>query len=307
MPCLRRTKFSWKRAVRRILIVVLVLTMLSVAGSSSAFWVIFRRTPPPDLGPAPSFEDVDAARYPYEQVSFPSGENMLTGHWFPAPDPVGTVLIVHGFASSGEAHLIEAMYFRDNGFSVLVYDATGMGESEGDSVVGLCQSRWDVIAAVGYLRDNHPDTPLFLYGHSMGGYGVLAALAEVEADGVVCVNGFRSPVSLMHLTARRYVGILADFGYPFILLQNHLTFGSDGNADALETAGQTQVPVLILNARDDATVPQKAQLQPGDTEYENIEFCTIDGGHTGIWLAEDQRTANTQLLDRIVSFYLSTQ
>lgn len=295
---------SRKRIVCRILIVTTLVCAFFMASCSAAFLVVFRRMPPPELGAAPTYAALDSAVYPREEQFFLSGENTLSGCWFPAENPVGTVLIVHGLGSSGEAHLPETMFFLDHGFSVFTYDATGMGSSEGDSIISLSQSKWDVISAVDCLRRIQPDGPLFLYGHSMGGYGVLAALPEIEADGAVCINGFRTPLSMMHGSAKQRVGILADLSYPFLALQYRLCFGREGNADAMEAAIDAEVPVLILNARDDNVVPEQARLST-DGAYEHISVRTVDGGHTGIWLAEDLQSVNEPLMDTIAAFYLS--
>ena len=263
--------------------------------------------PPPDLGQAPTYEDVDSKVYPRTEVRFPSGKHTLFGCWFPVADSRGTVLIAHGLGSSGEAHLPETLFFINHGFSVFTYDATGMGHSDGRSVVGISQSRQDVISAVGYLRKTDPHGPLFLYGHSMGGYGVLSALPAIDATAAVCINGFRKPIALMHRCARRYVGILADMAYPFLCLQNRFTFGKQGNTDALLAARQAQIPVLILNGKEDRLIPQKAKLMAEETQTGDILFRTVAGGHTGIWLSNDGRHVNESLMEMILRFFLSKQ
>ena len=275
--------------------------------SSSIFHVLFRRMPPPDLGQAPTYADVDSRAYRRTEVRFPSGEHMLFSCWFPAANACGTVLIAHGLGSSAEAHLPETLFFLNHGFSVFSYDATGMGKSEGRSMVGMSQSRQDVISAVRYLRKSDPQGPLFLYGHSMGGYGVLSALPEIDANAAVCINGFRKPVALMYRCARRYVGLLADMAYPFLCLQNRFTFGKGGNADALLAAKQAQIPVLILNGKEDRLIPRKVKLTAKDSQTEDILFRTVDGGHTGIWLAEDGKHVNEPLMEIILGFFLSAQ
>lgn len=229
---------------------------------------------------------------------------MLVGSWFPRENSAGTVLIVHGMGSSGEAHLPETLFFLQHGFSVFAYDATGMGRSEGRNMVGLAQSKQDVINAANYLQQIRCPQPLYLYGHSMGGYGVLAALPEISARAAVCLNGFRTPVGLMHLSARRYVGILADMIYPLLRLQNRFRFGRQGNTDALSAAEQAKIPVMIFNGQDDSLIPEKVKLLFEDGISDTIRFTTVAGGHTGIWLSEGGQL-NEGLMNRILGFYQS--
>ena len=301
----RRTrKPVWKRVVLGIFVFLFSFSVLSMAASAVIFQVMFDRQPPPDLSRSMTYADPALDAYPRTTLTFPSGEQALTGFWFEAPEAWGVVLIAHGLGASAERHAAETAYFLDQGLSVFAYDATGMGSSEGDSIVGLAQSKLDVISAVTCLRQLEADLPLFLYGHSMGGYGVLAALEEIEAQAVVCLNGYRSPIRLMHSGAKAYVGLLADIQYPFLCLQNWFTFGADGNTDALSAASAAGIPVLILNASEDEVIPPAAALMPTEEMGDNICFRTVTGHHSGMWLS-DAKTVNEDLLTEIVQFYRS--
>ena len=294
-----------EKSCRRIWVMLLIVPMVLVLSPAVAFAAIFRRLPPPDLGSSVRYTDLDPLQFPRFDVRFPSGGNMLFGSWFPRENSAGTVLIAHGMGSSGEAHLPETLFFLQHGFSVFTYDATGMGRSEGRNMVGLAQSKQDVISAAKYLQQRGYPQPLYLYGHSMGGYGVLAALPEISARAAVCLNGFRTPIGLMHLSARRYVGFLADMVYPLLCLQNRFRFGRYGNTDALSAAGEAKIPVMIFNGQEDSLIPEKVKLHFEDGISDTINFTTVDGGHTGIWLSKEGEL-NEGLMNKILGFYQST-
>ena len=84
------------------------------------------------------------------------------------------------------------------GIAVLRFDFTGIGSSEGEFAnTNFSSNVQDLLAAVGFLRDNYA-APALLVGHSLGGAAVLAAAPQVpEAVGVVTIG---APASADHVT-----------------------------------------------------------------------------------------------------------
>ena len=79
-----------------------------------------------------------------ETVTFPSGDETLTGYIYGKDNTKGLVVVSHGLGSDSEGYIGETKYFVDNGFMVFAYDNTGSGASTGDSCVGLVQSVIDL-------------------------------------------------------------------------------------------------------------------------------------------------------------------
>ena len=84
------------------------------------------------------------------------------------------------------------------GIAVLRFDFTGIGSSEGEFAnTNFSSNVQDLLAAVGFLRDNYA-APALLVGHSLGGAAVLAAAPQVpEAVGVVTIG---TPASAHRVT-----------------------------------------------------------------------------------------------------------
>lgn len=297
-------KSTGKRVVLGILVFILCFCALSMILSAAAYRGIFARRPEPDTTLMLNYSDLDGSQYPREAVRFPSGDNLLGGWWYPSENPKGIVLVVHGLHSNGDNHLPETVYFVDHGLSVLAMDCTGAGSSEGDSVVGLSQSKFDVVAAVDYIRQRERELPLFLFGHSMGGYGVTAALAEnIDVDAVVSVAGFSTPVGLMYQYVKDYAGILADVEYPFLRLQNWFVFGSEGSTDAARAIEQSAVPVLLIGGSEDAVIPDEVRLDADNVSGPNVSYLTVTekfrNGHSGVWLSADAAEYGEELRKRL--------
>ena len=211
-----------RRLVSVLLIVLFSFCALSVVGSVVAFRVLFQRTDNLDSVVTLRYSRIDSKRYPRQEISFLSGENRLRGYLY-GKGSKGVIVIAPGISSDSEAHLPEIMRFLDSGYTALTYDMTGVCRSEGESRVGLQQAKRDLLAAIDFVRQEQ--LPIYLYGHSLGAYAVAAVLDETEVTAAICLSGFDSPVGMMHDSAKDYVGILADVEYPFLYLQNVLTFG----------------------------------------------------------------------------------
>ena len=263
---------------------------LSVAGSVVAFRVLFQRTDNLDSVVTLSYSRIDSKRYPRQEISFLSGENRLRGYLY-GKGSKGVIVIAPGVSSDSEAHLPEIMRFLDSGYTALTYDMTGVCRSEGESRVGLQQAKRDLLSAIDFVRQKQ--LPIYLYGHSLGAYAVAAALDETEVTAAICLSGFDSPVGMMHDSAKDYVGILADVEYPFLYLQNVLTFGDDADDKAIESINAVDTPVLLCHGSEDKTIPYARSLNAQSDRLKNPNaVChTIDAdfrsGHNYAWLSAD--------------------
>ena len=196
-------------------------------------------------------------RYEREAVSFLSGENRLRGHLYGAGNPEGLVVISHGLGGGEESYLAEAFYFVDHGYQVLCYSNTGCWDSEGKNCVGLCQSVLDLDAALTWVEgeSRFDGVPVFLYGHSWGGYAVTAILQfghDVAAS--ASVAGFNDPMTMIVEWGEGMIGPVVYLEYPFIWINQRLTFGDTLGLRAVDAINATDTPVLILHGDGDTTV-----------------------------------------------------
>ena len=213
------------KILRRVVIIaivfVLVFSLSSVIFSAVFFHFMFARRDSVREYVRIDYSLIDTGQYTRRAVSFLSGENTLKGYLYGEQNKNGLIIIAPGISSDADAHLAEIMSFVDSGYTVLAYDATGTFESEGESRIGLQQSKRDLLAAIDFAADDSVtrDMPVFLYGHSLGAYAAAAALEQTDVEAAICLSGFDSPVGTMYGTAKGYVGFLADIEYPFLYLR----------------------------------------------------------------------------------------
>ena len=222
-----------------------------------------------------------------EAVTFPSGENSLSG-LLVGTGSKGVIVVVHGMRSGMDAHFAEADYFAENGYTVLLYDATGTRTSGGSSRESVSYARDDLDAALDYLETTPLcDLPVYLYGHSSGGYAVATVLDRADAAAVLCA--FDDPIDTMCDTAAQYVGFLVQPQRPFLKLWNRIHAGSDANELASDCINETTVPVLIVGASDDAVIPadDSLYLHPETITDPNAVYLLWEGGHSDLWLSPE--------------------
>ncbi|MEG0575106.1 MAG: alpha/beta hydrolase [Anaerovoracaceae bacterium] len=86
-------------------------------------------------------------------------------------DPKHMVVLIHGIGEYAARYNRVASEFNKNGIAVFSMDLKGHGISYGKR--GHCAPRTEVFRDIDllieYAKDKHPDAPIVLYGHSMGG------------------------------------------------------------------------------------------------------------------------------------------
>ncbi len=107
------------------------------------------------------------------------GSTLFRRSWLPE-NPERAVLVVHGLAEHSGRYEGLAAWFAERGCAVHAYDHQGHGRSSGTR----CHVRRfddlldDLDQSLNWVRAEHPDLPIFLVGHSMGGLIVAALVVE---------------------------------------------------------------------------------------------------------------------------------
>jgi acylglycerol lipase len=117
------------------------------------------------------------------------GVSLHYGQWYPDGPARATVLVAHGYAehSGRYQHVIEALV--EAGYFVLAMDHRGHGKSDGErfNVERFDYFVKDLHRFVRLARDEQPELPLFMLGHSTGGLIAIHYVVqhEDELDGLV--------------------------------------------------------------------------------------------------------------------------
>ena len=147
----------------------------------------------------------------YQEFSLvtPDGTVLHTYRWIPE-QPVAVVQIAHGAVEHALRYDHFARYLADNGFAVYANDHRGHGKTAGspENVAylgerggGFLQLVEDMHLLTAHIREENPDLPVFLMGHSMGSLmaRVYASRWGAELHGLILTGTGRVSPALIAL------------------------------------------------------------------------------------------------------------
>jgi alpha-beta hydrolase superfamily lysophospholipase len=125
--------------------------------------------------------------------------------WYSQQPPKAVLMIAHGMAehSGRYGRLAEALV--EVGFEVYAHDQRGHGKTAEHGLLGLYaeENGWSLVVADlaqlnHHIRQQHPKTPIFLLGHSMGSYIAQAYLMQHSSSlqGAILSGSNYQPVAL---------------------------------------------------------------------------------------------------------------
>lgn len=173
------------------------------------------------------------------------GNNTLHAWWIPAAKggpQAPAALYLHGAGFGISANLPRIMKLRDEGFSVLAIDYRGFGLSDGD-LPSEISAYEDAQAAWAELARRAPNSPQFIYGHSLGG-AVAMDLAQTaaakDAAGLIMESTFTSVREMQQFTAYNWI--------PLGAVQTQYF-------DSLAKAPKLCMPTLFIHGSADYRIP----------------------------------------------------
>ena len=112
------------------------------------------------------------------------GVRIVYDVWTPDGDPRGVVVLCHGYAEHARRYDHVAQRFGEAGLTTYALDLRGHGRSGGKRVYlrNIGEYTADFHTLVGIAADEHPQLPLIVVGHSMGGGVVFAYGVEHPGD-----------------------------------------------------------------------------------------------------------------------------
>ncbi|XBQ17158.1 MAG: alpha/beta hydrolase [Oceanicaulis sp.] len=127
-------------------------------------------------------------RFEPEILDSPSGARLAVRVRAPEGEPRGIVQIHHGLSEHAGRYEDFAEFLADRGFAVGAHDHRGHGRTDADDALpgvfaakdGAGKVTTDALAVETLLRTRFADTPLIVFGHSMG--GVIAMNHAMQRD-----------------------------------------------------------------------------------------------------------------------------
>lgn len=174
----------------------------------------------------------------------------VTGRW---------VVICHGYSSAAYYMVGFARQFYEWGYNVLMLDARGCGNSEGDYIGMGWHDRLDLLGWVEWLNGAYAPENIVLYGVSMGGGTVMMASGEDLPENVRAIvedSGYSSAWEEFGYQLKSLFGLPAFPLMHFTSLITRVRAGYWlGQADAVAQVAKSQTPILFIHGEEDDFVP----------------------------------------------------
>lgn len=176
--------------------------------------------------------------------------------------PHSYVIFAHCFTCSRNytATRIISRALTHDGFAVLRFDFTGLGDSEGDFAdTNFTSNVEDLVSAAAWLTEHHR-APIMLIGHSLGGAAVIHAAHKISSiKAVVTLNAPSRPDHVKHLL-RDDIGTISRLGKARVNISGrefHIrsSFLKDlDNRNTAKKIAELNCALLILHSPQDAIV-----------------------------------------------------
>jgi uncharacterized protein len=274
---------------------VKVILLTALLSYFSACLVLFVQQRHLIFNPSTKLVDLPSAkdyRLPYQTIwiPIPRSQSRLHAWWIPAPNhqehftvlpnepaklaSAKVLLYFGGRGSNKSYHLPRIAGLRQIGFSILMIDYRGYGQSAGDlpSEVQLYE---DSQAAWTYLTHDRKIAPaqIMIYGESLGGAVALdLAVKQPTARGVILQSTFTSMADIA-----KHTSWMQWFPIDLLLTERF---------NSLAKMRSLQIPVLILHGETDPVVPSYMGQLLYDAAPTPKRLLLIPGkGHFSIYQA----------------------
>jgi len=200
-----------------------------------------------------------------EHRSAASGKPVrLHALWYAHADANAPVLLyLHGarYNVAGSAFRIRQMH--ELGFSVLALDYRGFGRST-DELPSEPMVYEDSRAAWTWLAHEHPDSPRYIFGHSLGGAIAVQLASEVtDARGLIVEGTFTSIPDVFQSMKWGWLPVTALITQRF---------------DSLSKIERVKVPVLVVHGSRDSLIRPALGRALFERASAQKKFVLVDGG-----------------------------
>ncbi len=271
--------------------------MTNTVAPLAVYEIAFKRYKRPDYTLYPGEYCIERykGRLTREEFTIDSDGVPLASYYYKSGLNKGLVIVCHGLHSGNDDYLPIIEWMVKRGFNVLGFNYKGTYESGGDSCVGMSESLVDLDHVLDYVlkTPRFSSQPLFLIGHSWGGFAVTSISSlKKNVKAVAALAPMNDAYNMMVDKGGEYIAHIADSNKPMFDKYQKDKFGDYVNYNGVKGINARFIPYLIAQGLTDKVITMKGtSVAAHEDEIINpyVQFFFRDGdrgGHDNIWHSE---------------------
>ncbi len=229
-------------------------------------------------GPFPGAKIVRPKDLPVEDIVLEDELGARLAGWIvPGQKGQGVVLLLHGYSVHRNILLKRARFLHQAGYTVMLFDFQGHGQSSGEFTTFGYREYYNVVAAMKILRERFPNEKIGIVATSMGAVSVFSQGHAIAADAYVLESPFVGLRRFFNVNLTSYFGSNSPFYTSFFLKVLSYRLGFD-TANYVPKDGLKDLsgPLLMIAAGEDAYV----------TLPEILTFFSYASEHKELWIIQ---------------------
>jgi acylglycerol lipase len=185
--------------------------------------------------------------------------------WEPQGKPKAIICLIHGLGEHTGRYAHVGKVLNDAGYTLFGFDLRGHGQTGGTRghIPSLDIALQDIHQFVEFQKQNFPNIPIFLYGHSLGGLFALAYTIQYT-DGIkgVIVTGVALHSPLLNQKVKVVMAKVLGSLLPAMIIPT-----------GLDPVTISRNPEVVKNYINDPLVHGKTSLGLGKTVLDAVNLC----------------------------------
>jgi alpha-beta hydrolase superfamily lysophospholipase len=230
------------------------------------------------------------AGFSAQSVAIPGVGHSVAAWWVDKGEGSPVVLLLHAVRADRSTMISRAQLLMKHGFSVLLIDLQGHGETPGEAITLGYRESADVVAAREWIRRTAPGRKIGVVGCSLGGASVLLAPQPSGFDAVVLEAVYPRIARAAENRIRIRLGALAPLLTPLLLMQLEPRLHiSASDLEPIRSIGRLGAPVLIVAGSEDEHTTLEESRELFGTASDPKSLWVVEGARHQDLLAFDSQ------------------
>lgn len=258
-----------KKTLKILLCILAAAAVISLAAGFAVYYIVISASSGKDIVfsadqnqmdiSEDDIDDLEKVEVEYTECEIQSYDGLKLHAWQIEGNEDVFVIGVHGYTDNGKVAGSCCGGFYSRGYSILLPDLRGQGESEGDYIGFGWDDRLDILEWIEYINEKYDSPDIILYGLSMGASCVLMTSGEEFPSNVRCIISDSAYTSVKDEFTYEAKTLLHLPYFPVVASADLFTriFAgySFGEADAVSQVKKSETPTLFIHGSDDEFVP----------------------------------------------------